>query len=97
VRKEGSEKGIHPALECRVDTNQKRTINSLPAQIDLPSMEASILDFWSQNQIFEKSVANRTVHRAGVFMKDLQLQMESLELITLKQEFLRIYFHAFKQ
>jgi len=59
VRKEGSEKGIHPALECRVDTNQKRTINSLPAQIDLPSMEASILDFWSQNQIFEKSVANR--------------------------------------
>ena len=59
MRKEGSEKGIHPALECRVDTNQKRTINSLPAQIDLPSMEASILDFWSQNQIFEKSVANR--------------------------------------
>ena len=42
-----------------MDTNSKRTINALPAQIDLPSMEASILDFWSQNQIFEKSVANR--------------------------------------
>lgn len=42
-----------------MDKNSKRTINALPAQIDLPSMEASILDFWSQNQIFEKSVANR--------------------------------------
>jgi len=42
-----------------VDTNQKREINSLSAQIDLASMEMSILDFWSQNQIFEKSVANR--------------------------------------
>ena len=42
-----------------MDTNQKREINSLSAQIDLASMEMSILDFWSQNQIFEKSVANR--------------------------------------
>lgn len=42
-----------------MDKNSKHTINALPAQIDLPSMEASILDFWSQNQIFEKSVANR--------------------------------------
>ena len=37
----------------------KREINSLPAQIDLPSMEKGILDFWSKNQIFEKSVENR--------------------------------------
>ena len=36
-----------------------RGINTLSAQIDLPLMEAGILDFWSQNQIFEKSVANR--------------------------------------
>jgi isoleucyl-tRNA synthetase len=39
--------------------NKKRKINSLPAQIDLPAMELAILDFWTQNQIFEKSVANR--------------------------------------
>ena len=39
--------------------NKKREINSLSAQIDLPVMEAGILDFWSQNQIFEKSVNNR--------------------------------------
>jgi len=39
--------------------NKKREINSLSAQIDLPVMEAGILDFWSQNQIFEKSVTNR--------------------------------------
>jgi isoleucyl-tRNA synthetase len=39
--------------------NKKRKINSLPAQIDLPIMESGILDFWSQNQIFEKSVKNR--------------------------------------
>ena len=39
--------------------NKKREINSLSAQIDLPAMEAEILDFWAQNQIFEKSVTNR--------------------------------------
>ena len=39
--------------------NKKREINSLSAQIDLPVMETGILDFWSQNQIFEKSVTNR--------------------------------------
>jgi isoleucyl-tRNA synthetase len=42
-----------------VNTSDNRGINTLSAQIDLPSMEAGILDFWSQNQIFEKSVANR--------------------------------------
>jgi hypothetical protein len=75
----------------------KREIISLPAQIDLPSMEKGILDFWSKNQIFEKSVENRSGANAGVFTKVHQLQMASLVLITLKQEFLRIYFHAFKQ
>ncbi len=39
--------------------NKKRKINSLPAQIDLPAMEMGILDFWTQNQVFEKSVENR--------------------------------------
>ena len=52
-------KGQLCALECGVNTSGKRGINTLSAQIDLPSMEAGILDFWSQNQIFEKSVANR--------------------------------------
>ncbi|MCX6447331.1 MAG: isoleucine--tRNA ligase [Actinobacteria bacterium] len=42
-----------------MNTSGNRGINTLSAQIDLPSMEAGILDFWSQNQIFEKSVANR--------------------------------------
>lgn len=37
----------------------KREIKSLPAQIDLPSMEKGILDFWRSSQIFEKSVLNR--------------------------------------
>ena len=39
--------------------NKKRKINSLPAQIDLPAMEMGVLDFWTQNQVFEKSVENR--------------------------------------
>ena len=39
--------------------NKKRRINTLSAQIDLPAMELGILDFWTQNQIFEKSVENR--------------------------------------
>ena len=52
-------KGQLRALECGVNTSDNRGINTLSAQIDLPSMEAGILDFWSQNQIFENSVANR--------------------------------------
>ena len=39
--------------------NKKRRIQSLSAQIDLPAVEMGILDFWTQNQIFEKSVQNR--------------------------------------
>ena len=35
------------------------SINSLPAQIDLPAMESAILKYWSQNNIFEKSVSTR--------------------------------------
>ena len=31
----------------------------IPAQIDLPAMEHSILDFWRNNQIFEKSTDSR--------------------------------------
>ena len=35
------------------------TFRQIPAQIDLPAMEHSILDFWKQNQIFEKSIESR--------------------------------------
>ncbi|CAB4586711.1 unannotated protein [freshwater metagenome] len=40
--------------------SQPRSLfNAIPAQIDLPAMEHAILDFWSSNQIFEKSLASR--------------------------------------
>lgn len=40
--------------------SQPRNIfNAIPAQIDLPAMEHAILDFWSSNEIFEKSLASR--------------------------------------
>ncbi len=35
------------------------TIRPVPAQIDLPAMERSILDFWSQHSIFEASTEAR--------------------------------------
>ena len=35
------------------------TFRQIPAQIDLPAMERSILDFWKKNKIFEKSVESR--------------------------------------
>jgi len=35
------------------------TMRPVPAQIDLPSMERSILDFWRKNSIFETSTAAR--------------------------------------
>ena len=34
-------------------------INALPAQIDLPAMESRILQYWTDNNIFEKSVSTR--------------------------------------
>ena len=34
-------------------------INALPAQIDLPAMESRILQYWTENNIFEKSVSTR--------------------------------------
>ena len=48
-----------PALECGVAINKKNSINALPAQIDLPVMEAGILDYWTKNQVFEKSIEIR--------------------------------------
>ena len=39
--------------------NKKRRINTLSPQNDVPAMELGILDFWTKNQIFEKSVENR--------------------------------------
>ena len=35
------------------------SFRQIPAQIDLPAMEHSILDFWKNNQIFEKSIESR--------------------------------------
>ncbi len=35
------------------------TFRPIPAQIDLPAMERTILDFWSRNGIFEESVKSR--------------------------------------
>jgi isoleucyl-tRNA synthetase len=59
VSKDVFKKCFLPALECGVAINKKNTINALPAQIDLPVMEAGILDYWTKNQVFEKSVENR--------------------------------------
>ena len=35
------------------------TFRPIPAQIDLPAMERTILDFWRENGIFEESIASR--------------------------------------
>ena len=35
------------------------TMKPLSAQIDLPAMERSILDFWRSNTIFEASISAR--------------------------------------
>jgi isoleucyl-tRNA synthetase len=35
------------------------TFRQIPAQIDLPAMERSILEFWNKNKIFEKSIESR--------------------------------------
>jgi isoleucyl-tRNA synthetase len=59
VSKDVFKKCFLPALECGVATNKKNSINALPAQIDLPVMEAGILEYWTKNQVFEKSVENR--------------------------------------
>ena len=37
----------------------KPEISALSAQIDLPAMESQILQYWSTNNIFEKSVTTR--------------------------------------
>ncbi|HNV10455.1 MAG TPA: class I tRNA ligase family protein, partial [Propionibacteriaceae bacterium] len=30
--------------------------NAVPPQVDLPTLEHAILDFWSENQVFEATV-----------------------------------------
>ena len=35
------------------------SFRQIPAQIDLPAMERSILEFWSKNEVFEKSISSR--------------------------------------
>ena len=35
------------------------TFRAIPAAIDLPAMERSILTFWKENSVFEESVSNR--------------------------------------
>jgi isoleucyl-tRNA synthetase len=37
----------------------QRVISALSAQIDLPAMESQILQYWTENNIFEKSVTTR--------------------------------------
>ena len=39
----------------------------LPAQIDLPAMERSILDLWSDEKIFERSLSARAGHEPWTF------------------------------
>ena len=41
------------------DQGATKGIKSLPAQIDLPAMESQILQYWQENNIFEKSVSTR--------------------------------------
>ena len=86
-----AEKG--KSLESLNLTNQA-SYTALSAQIDLPSMEHQILEFWRTGEIFAKSTAARD---NGLSMKVHQQQMVYLELITLKLAFLRISFHAFTQ
>ena len=40
-------------------TTSKTPFTQIPAAIDLPAMERSILSFWAENQIFEKSLDAR--------------------------------------
>jgi len=39
----------------------------LPKELDIPKIEAEILDFWEKNQIFAKSIDSRDVQRPFVF------------------------------
>ncbi|GBL18261.1 isoleucine--tRNA ligase [Actinomycetota bacterium] len=75
----------------------KREINSLPAQIDLPAMEKGILDFWSKNQIFEKSVENRNGAKRWSFYEGPPTANGKPGTHHIEARVLRIYFHAFKQ
>jgi isoleucyl-tRNA synthetase len=43
------------------------TIRPVPAQIDLPAMERSILDFWREHKIFEASTAARESSQPWTF------------------------------
>jgi isoleucyl-tRNA synthetase len=43
------------------------TIRPVPAQIDLPAMERSILDFWREHKIFEASTAARVSSQPWTF------------------------------
>jgi isoleucyl-tRNA synthetase len=38
------------------DQGATRGIKSLPAQIDLPAMESQILQYWQENNIFQKTL-----------------------------------------
>ena len=40
---------------------------AIGAQIDLPAMERSILDFWRENQIFEESTQSRAAGTPWTF------------------------------
>ena len=57
--KDNQDKGAVIASDGKNSGGSKNSINSLPAQIDLPAMESAILKYWSKNNIFEKSVSTR--------------------------------------
>ena len=57
--KDNQDKGAVIAGDGKNSGGSKNSINSLPAQIDLPAMESAILKYWSKNNIFEKSVSTR--------------------------------------
>ena len=57
--KDNQDKGAVIAGDGKNSGGSKNSINSLPAQIDLPAMESQILKYWSKNNIFEKSVSTR--------------------------------------
>jgi isoleucyl-tRNA synthetase len=52
--KDNQDKSAVIAGDGKSSDASTNSINSLPAQIDLPAMESAILKYWSQNNIFEK-------------------------------------------
>lgn len=50
--------------------------------LDLPTVASEVLDFWKENNIFEKSVSTREGNQPLYFLKDHLLQTDYLEFTT---------------